>query len=74
MNKDEMRGFVIGKLSSLYVIDYDTFQEQCIEALREVETEAQVTGVIDELREEGWIEYIEEGNNIKSSLPEGVKA
>jgi len=38
-----------------------------------VKLETSVEECVEELIEEGWIEYIEEGNNLEQTLPESEK-
>ena len=70
MEKERLKGFIIAKLDNSLFKDRDSFIENTEDHLEAVKVEADIEECVEELIEEGWVEYIEEGNNLKQVLPE----
>lgn len=73
MKKERLKGFLIAKLNNSAFHDKDSFLEKTKEHLEPVYLEADVDECFEELIEEGWIEYHEEGNNVEQVLPDSEK-
>ncbi|WP_157573595.1 hypothetical protein [Haloplanus natans] len=73
MKKERLKGFIIAKLDNSLFKDRDNFIKDSEENLEAVRVEADIEECVEELIEEGWIEYIEEGNNLKQVVPESEK-
>lgn len=73
MKKERLKGFIIAKLNNSLFHDRDSFLEKAKQDLEPVTVDADIEECVEELIEEGWIEYIEEGNNLKQVLPESEK-
>jgi len=68
-----LKGFIIAKLNNSFFHDRDSFLEKTKDHLEDVKLETSVEECVEELIEEDWIEYIEEGNNLQQTLPESEK-
>ena len=73
MKKERLKGFIIAKLNNSLFHDRDSFLEKAKQDLEPVTVDADIEECVEELIEEGWIEYIEEGNNLKQVFPESEK-
>ncbi|WP_276273651.1 hypothetical protein [Haloarcula litorea] len=73
MEKERLKGFIIAKLNNSVFHDKDRFLEKTKKHLEPVHLEADVDECFEELIEEDWIEYHEEGNNVEQVLPESEK-
>lgn len=73
MKKERLKGFIMAKLNNSLFHDRDSFLEKAKQDLEPVTVDADIEECVEELIEEGWIEYIEEGNNLKQVLPESEK-
>lgn len=73
MKKERLKGFIIAKLNNSVFHDKDSFLGKIREHLEPVKLEADVDECFEELIEEGWIRYHEEGNNVEQVLPESAK-
>jgi len=73
MNEERLKGFILAKANNFHFYDLDSFIEKTKEHLEPIDLECEVREAIDDLIEEGWLEYIEEGNNIKQILPENQR-
>ena len=73
MEKERLKGFLIAKLDNSLFRGRDRFLERAEQHLEGVTVEADVEECVEELIKEGWIEYIEEGNNLKQVVPESEK-
>lgn len=73
MNEERMKGFILAKANNYHFHDLDSFIEKTEEHLEPVDLECEVEEAIDDLMKEGWLEYIEEGNNVKQVLPENQR-
>lgn len=67
MQKERLKGFMIAKLNNSFFHDKDSFLEKTKDHLEPVNLEADVDECFEELIEEGWIEYHEEGNNVEQA-------
>jgi len=70
MNEDMVKGFILGGLNATMFVDKETHIEKTENALNNVDIDVDIEELVDELIEEGWIKYNEEGNNIQTSIPE----
>jgi len=73
MKEERLKGFILAKANNFHFYDLDSFIEKTEEHLEPVDLECDVSSAVDDLIEEGWLEYIEEGNNIKQVLPENQR-
>jgi len=73
VKKERLKGFIIAKLDNSLFKDRDSFIKKAESHLEAVTVDADIEECVEELIEEGWIEYIEEGNNLKQVLPESQK-
>jgi hypothetical protein len=73
VEKERLKGFIIAKLNNSGFHDKDSFLKKTKEHLEPVHLEADVDECFEELIEEGWIKYNEEGNNVEQVLPESEK-
>jgi hypothetical protein len=73
VEKERLKGFIIAKLNNSVFHDKESFLEKTKEHLEPVHLEADVDECFEELIEEGWIKYNEEGNNVEQVLPESEK-
>ena len=72
MNEDMVKGFMLGGLHATAWKDKERHLEATKTALGEIVQDKDLEALLDELIEEGWVNYNEEGNNIQTSSPEGV--
>ena len=70
VKKERLKGFIVAKLNNSLFHDRDSFLKKTEDHLEAVKIEADIEECVEELIEEGWIEYIEEGNNLKQIVPE----
>jgi len=73
MKEERLKGFILAKANNFHFYDLDSFIEKTEEHLEPVSLEYSVREAVDDLIKEGWLEYIEEGNNIKQVLPENQR-
>ena len=73
MKKERLKGFIIAKFDNSLFKDRDSFIENAEDHLEAVKVDADIEDCVEELIEEGWVEYIEEGNNLKQVVPESEK-
>jgi len=72
MNEDMIKGFMLGGLNNFHLHDKDGFIQKTEYSLGAIVEEKDIEALLDEMIEEGWIKYYEEGNSIQTSTPEGV--
>ncbi|MCY4730467.1 hypothetical protein KY092_07840 [Natronomonas gomsonensis] len=73
MKKERLKGFFVAKLNNSLFHDRDSFVQKTEDHLEAVKVEADIEECVEELIEEGWIEYIEEGDNLKQVVPESER-
>jgi hypothetical protein len=73
VNKDYLKGYLLSSLDSFMAHDRDSFVEKMEGHLEDINLEASIETCLDELIEEDWIRYVEEGNNLYTVTPEDKK-
>jgi len=73
MNEERLKGFILAKANNFHLYDLDSFIEKTEEHLEPVSLECSVREAVGDLIKEGWLEYNQEGNNVKQVLPENQR-
>lgn len=71
-SKEQVKWFMLGGLSGMALHDRESFIEKTKSSLGKIVEGQDLEGCLEELIEEGWVEHIEEGDNIKTTTPEGI--